>query len=229
MRLRKIAARVYEPSNASYCTRWFCILKKDKKALRIIHGLELLDKIMIRHSGVPPIPEYLVEQFEGRSCGATLDLYMGYDKQLIAESLRDLTTFQTSLGALHLVTLPMGWMGSISIFHDNVTYILQEEVLHWMIPYIDNVPVKGPMTRYMQVDGMYKTIPENLGIRRFMWKHFQTLNRIVQWIKYGGGIFLGHKLQLCMEKLWVIGHCCTFEGRIPDETCVSVIMHWWQC
>ena len=37
--------------------------------LRIIHGLELLNKITIRHSGVPPIPEHLVEQFAGRSCG----------------------------------------------------------------------------------------------------------------------------------------------------------------
>ena len=80
-----------------------------------------------------------------------------------------------------------------------------------MIPYIDDVLVKGPMTRYMQVDGTYETIPENSGIRRFMWEHFQTLNRIVQWMKYTGGTFLGHKLQLCMETFWVIGHCCTFE------------------
>ena len=63
-----------------YHTRWSCVLKKDKKAFRIVHGLELLNKIMIRHSGVPPIPEHLAEQFSGRSCGATLDLYMGYDE-----------------------------------------------------------------------------------------------------------------------------------------------------
>ena len=137
--------------------------------------------------------------------------------------------FQTPLGVLCLMTLPMGWMGSIPIFHDDVTYILQEEVLHWTIPYIDDVLVKGPVTRYMQVNGTYKTIPENLSIRRFVWEHFQTLNRIVQRIKYSGGTFSGHKLQLCMENLWVIGHCCTFEGRILDETCVSVIVHWGQC
>ena len=226
---RKIAAGVYEPSNAPYRTRWFCVLKKDKKALRIVHGLELLNKITIRHSGVPPIPEHLAEQFAGRSCGATLDLYVGYDERLIAESSRDLTTFQTPFGALRLVTLPMGWTGSVPIFHDDVTYILQEEVPHWTIPYIDDVPVKGPVTRYMQVDGTYETIPENSGIRRFVWEHFQTLNRIVQRMKYSGGTFSGHKLQLCVEKFWVIGHCCTFEGRIPDETRVSVIVHWGQC
>ena len=50
------------------------------------------------------------------------------------------------------------------------------------------------MTRYMQVNGTYETILENLGIRRFMWEHFQTLNRIVQQMKYSGGMFSGHKL-----------------------------------
>lgn len=29
----KIAAGVYEPSSSSYCSRWFCVLKKDKKSL----------------------------------------------------------------------------------------------------------------------------------------------------------------------------------------------------
>jgi hypothetical protein len=51
---RKIVAGVYELLNVLYCTRWFCVLKKDKKLLRIVHGLELLNKITIRHSGVLP-------------------------------------------------------------------------------------------------------------------------------------------------------------------------------
>ena len=38
--------------------------------------------------------------------------------------------FQMPFGALRLVTLPMGWTGSVLIFHDNVMYILQEEVLY---------------------------------------------------------------------------------------------------
>jgi hypothetical protein len=66
---RKIAAGVYKPSNVVYHTRWFRVLKKDKKSIRIVHGLQLLNKIMIRHLGVPPIPEHLAEQFSGRSCG----------------------------------------------------------------------------------------------------------------------------------------------------------------
>jgi hypothetical protein len=36
----------------------------------------------------------------GRTCGGMLDLYVGYDKRLIAETSLDYTTFQTPFGAL---------------------------------------------------------------------------------------------------------------------------------
>jgi hypothetical protein len=105
---------------------------------------------MIQHSGVPPIPEHLVEQFGRRACSGMLDLYVGYDKRLIAETSRDYTTFQTPFGALQLVTLPMGWTNSVPIFHNDVTFILQAEIPHITIPYIDNVPIKGLMTMYQK-------------------------------------------------------------------------------
>jgi hypothetical protein len=225
----KLDSGVYEPSNAPYRTRWFCTLKRDGKSLRIVHSLELLNAITIWHSGVTPILEHLAEQFAGRSCGASLDLYIGYDERLIAESLRDLTTFQTPYGALRLVMLPMGWTGSVPIFHDDVTYILQPEIPHVTIPYIDDVPIKGPKMKYLLEDGKYETIPENSGIRRFIWEHFQNLNRVVQRMKYSGGTFSGLKLFLCIPKFWVVGHCCTEDGRIADDSKVAVIKNWGKC
>lgn len=53
---KKIASGVYEPSNSSYRSRWFCVLKKDGKSLRIVHSLEPLNRVTIQHGGVPPIP-----------------------------------------------------------------------------------------------------------------------------------------------------------------------------
>src|SRR5436190_4855479 len=144
-----MAAGVYEPSNSSYRSRWFTVVKKDGKSLHIVHSLEPLNEVTIAHSGVPPLPEHLAEQFGGRACGAMLDLYVGYDERLIAPTSRDLTTFQTPYGAMRLVTLPMGWTNSVPIFHDDVTFILQPEIPHITIPFIDDVPVKGPATRYI--------------------------------------------------------------------------------
>ena len=93
---KKIESGVYEPSNSSYRSRWFCVLKKDGKSLRIVHSLEPLNAVTIQHSGVPPIPEQLAEQFAGRPCIGLLDLYVGYDEREIAESDRKSTRLNSS-------------------------------------------------------------------------------------------------------------------------------------
>ena len=110
-----------------------------------------------------------------------LDLYVRYDEWTLLEDSRDLTTFQTPFGALQLVTLPMGWTNLVPIVHDDVTYILQLEIIPDVtVPFIDDVPIKGPVSKYRNRDRVYETIPENTGIRCFVWEHFQNLNRVVQ-------------------------------------------------
>ena len=223
---RKIDAGVYEPSNSAYRSRWFCVLKKDGVSLRLVHSLEPLNEVTIAHSGVPPATEMLAAQFAGRSCGGMFDLYVGYDERTLAESSRDMTTFQTPFGALRLVTLPMGWTNSVPVFHDDVSFILKDEIPEVTVPYIDDVPVKGPKSRYMLHDGSYETIPDNPGIRRFVWEHFQNVNRVVQRMKYCGGTFSGFKTILCAEEITVVGHRCTVNGRMPETDRVGVIERW---
>jgi hypothetical protein len=223
---KKIDAGVFEPSNSSYRSRWFCVVKKDGSSLRMVQSLEPLNAVTIQHSGVPPFTEQLVEQFAGRACGGMLDLYVGYDERALAESSRDLTTIQTPFGAIRLKVLPMGWTNSVPIFHDDVTFILRFEIPHLTVPYIDDVPIKGPRPDYKLPDGSYETIPENTGIRRFVWEHFQGVNRIVQRMKYAGGTFSGFKSVLCAREITVLGHRCTPEGRLPDTTQVDKILNW---
>ena len=226
---KKIDAGVFEPSNSSYRSRWFCVVKKDGKSLRIVQSLEPLNKVTIQHSGVPPFTEQLAEHFAGRACGSMMDLFVGYDERALAQSSRDYTTFQSPFGALRLTTLPMGWTNSVPIFHDDVTHILQPEIPHVTQPYIDDVPVRGPATRYLNAEGEPETIPENPGIRRFVWEHFQDLNRVVQRMKYCGGTFSGFKSFLCAPEISVLGHRCTIDGRLPDPTRVDKIVNWGPC
>ena len=225
----KIEAGVYEPSNSSYRSRWFTVIKKDGKSLRIVHSLEPLNRVTIAHSGLPPATEELAEQFAGYSCGAILDLYVGYDERKLAPKSRDYTMFQTPFGAMRLVTLPMGWTNSVPIFHDDVTYILRDEIPHVTKPYLDDVPVKGPPTRYELPDGTYETIPENSGIRRFVWEHMDNLNRILQRVKYAGGTFSGKKSLLCCAEFHVVGHRCTYDGRKPEAKRMETILNWGDC
>ena len=56
-----------------------------------------------------------------------------------------------------------------------------------------------------------------------------NLNQIIQRMKYTGGTSSGIKLALCVPKFWVIGHCCTYEGWIANETEVTAIRNWGPC
>ena len=55
------------------------------------------------------------------------------------------------------------------------------------------------------------------------------VNRIVQRMKYCSGTFSGMKLLLCMEKFWIVGNCCSSEGRIADELRIALIRDWTVC
>ena len=226
---KKMDAGVFEPSNSSYRSRWFVVPKKDGVSLRMVQSLEPLNEVTIQHSGVTPFTDQIIDQFSGRACGSLMDLYVGYDERALAPGSRDYTTFQSPFGALRLTTLPMGWTNSVPIFHDDVTFILQPEIPHVTQPYIDDVPVRGPATRYIQEDGEPEVILENPGIRRFVWEHFQDLNRIVQRMKYSGGTFSGYKSFLCAPEISLLGHRCTAEGRLPDKTRVEKIANWGPC
>jgi len=226
---KKLDAGVYEPSNASYRSRWFTVAKKDGKSLRIVHSLEPLNAITIAHSGVTPATEEIASRYAGRACGGMLDLFVGYDERLLSEESRDMTTFQTPFGALRLVTLPMGWTNSVPIFHEDVVAILKLEIPEFTSPYIDDVPIRGPSSRYETCKGKYETIEENQGIRRFVWEHMNNTNRILQRMKYCGGTFSGKKTVLCAESIQVLGHQCDYEGRKPTEDTIGVIMRWEKC
>ena len=220
---KKLDAGVLEKSCASYRGGWFAVVKKDGISLRIVQSLEPLNAVTIAHSGVTPFTDQIAEQFSALACAGLLDLFVGYDERALAESSRDYTTFQTPFGALRLTTLPMGWTNSVPIFHDDVTHILQPEIPHITIPYIDDVPIKGPRSRYVLPTGDFETIPENSGIRRFVWEHFQGVNRVVQRMKYSGGTFSGFKSLLCAPEITILGHRCTYEGRLPDLSRVAAI------
>ena len=225
----KIRAGVYEPSNSSYRSRWFCVLKKDKKALRLVHDLQPLNAISIKDSAVPPLVEPYAESFGGRACYGMFDLFVGFDQRALAVKSRDLTTFQTPLGTFRLTSIPMGYTNSMQIFHGDTTFLLREEIPHVTEPFIDDVPVKGPKTRYQNQDGSYETIPENKGIRRFVWEHLQNANRVIQRIKHAGGTLSGIKSKICTETADIVGHKCTINGRLPNDDRIQKIIDWPIC
>ena len=48
-------------------------------------------------------------------------------------------------------------------------------------------------------------------------------------MKYCGGTFSGPKTTLCTAEIMVVGHRCTYDGRLPETDQVGVIKQWSAC
>ena len=153
------------------------------------------------------------------------DLFVGYDQHALAEWSWDLTTFQTPLGMYRLTSIPMGYTNSMQIFYGDTMFLLQEEIPHVTIYLLMIYPWRG---HYQVWEGRW-TIPENEGIWCFMWDRLQNVNQVIQRIKHVGGTFSGHKMHVCVGSAVVIGHKCTYEGWLPDESRVQKILDWPVC
>jgi hypothetical protein len=155
-----------------------------------------------------------------------LDALAGYDQQLLHEASRDLTTFQSPLGLLHLTALPMGHTNSVSIFHGHITFILQDEIPEKARPFIDNIVIKGPKTVYTDKDGNPETVPEHPNIWQFVLEHLEDLNRILHRLRLAWVTLSAKKLVVCVPEVTILGHKCTGEGCIPDDRSVKKILDW---
>jgi hypothetical protein len=217
---------VYEPSSSSYNSRWFCVFKKDGKSLRLVHSLEPLNAVTVRNAAMPPYTDIVAEDFAARSIYTTLDLYVSFDQRQLHEKSRDMTTFNTPLGSFRLTVLPMGWTNSPAVLQGDITHILRPEIPDWTQPFADDVPIKGPKSRYELPDGSFETMPGNPGIRRFVWEHLEAVHRIVQRVESYGATFSGKKAFIGVPRADILGHVCTYEGRVADPSRVQALQDW---
>jgi hypothetical protein len=74
----KMKTGVYEPSSSSYQTTWF-VVPKSNGSLRLVHNLQLLNGVVIKDAGCPPIVEVNAESFRGRVVYRMFDLFVGFN------------------------------------------------------------------------------------------------------------------------------------------------------
>jgi hypothetical protein len=223
----KIDAGVYEQSQASYRSKWFVVLKKNGK-LRIVHDLQPLNGITIRDAGMLPIVDDFVDGFAGRQCYTVFDLFWGFDARKIHPKSRGLTAFMTPLGLLQITSLPTGFTNSPAEFQKCMAIILKEEMPEVANIFIDDLPIKGPKTQYLDSNGKPEVLPENPNIRRFIWEHAQDVHRIMHKVKLSGATFAANKAQICLPEVLIIGQTCSAAGRSPDTAKVDKILNWPQ-
>ena len=123
----------------------------------------------------------------------------------------------TPLGLLRHTAMPQGYTNSPSEFQNCTSFILQDEIPHVANVFIDDLPIKGPETRYNDANGNAETLPANPGIRRFIWEHAVDVHRIMHRFAHAGGTFSGPKTQLCRPRVLILGQECHPDGHSPDH------------
>lgn len=56
-----------------------------------------------------------------------------------------------------------------------------------------------------------------------------NMNRILQRVKYSGATFSGTKSVICAWEIVVVGHRCTYKGRLPEADRIGVLERWGPC
>lgn len=120
----------------------------------------------------------------------------------------------------------MGFTHSPAEFQKCMAFILQEEIPTIANIFIDDLPVRGPNTEYLDEDGNPEVLKENPGIRRFIWEHAQDVHRIMHRVKHAGATFAPNKAQICCPEVVIVGQKCTPEGRLPEPNKVDKILNW---
>lgn len=224
----KLKSGLYERSQSSYRSAFFPVEKKDGN-VRVVHDLQNLNMNTVRDAGMPPNMDDLTESLVGRSVYTQLDAFAGYDQLELHKDSRDVTTFESPLGTLRLTKMRQGWTNAVAAFHRVMAFIFADELPDKVQVYIDDVTLKGPSSFYLDKEGRPETIPENKGIRRFIYEHFCDLNIILHKMKRYGGTFSAKKLQLAVPEVLMVGYMCSFEGRRVTKEAMAKIDKWTVC
>lgn len=167
-----------------------------------------------------------MEPFSGQQVYTVFDLFWGFNARKTAIQSRDLTAFQTPLGLLCITSLPMGFTNSPAEFQKCMVFVIEPEIPHTANIFIDDLPIKGPATQYLDAAGNPEVLAENSGIRRFIWEHAIDVHRIMHQVKCSGATFAHKKMQVARQEVVIVGQRCTPQGRMPDKEHVDKILNW---
>lgn len=187
--------------------------------------MQQLNAITVKDAATLPYVKHFAEQSARRSIYTMMDLFVGFDHCALNKESCDVTTFQTPLRTFRLMLLPMGWTDSLTIFQNDVAFILQDEID--IAPnFQDDINVLGPRTCYELPNRLYETISDNPGIHCFVWEHCINVNHVLHCLKHAGATVSAKKVFICEPEVIVVRQTCNYDRHIPDQSKASKIKNW---
>ncbi|GBG83996.1 hypothetical protein CBR_g37869 [Chara braunii] len=131
---------------------------------------------------------------------------------------RPVTTMHTPRGLIHMNVAPQGWTNAVAMVQRAMIRAMQSVSPHITQSYIDDLAVKGPMVKE---NG--EVLP---GMRRFVWKHIQDLDKVLNLLEEHNLTASGATSRHCMKEATILGFVCTEKGRRPDVKKTDKIIEW---
>ncbi len=121
-----------------------------------------------------------------------------------------------------MTTLPQGATNSVAQFVQIVLKILAPHLRDRAKPFLDDVGVKGPKTKYNNEE----VAP---GIRCYVLKHILNLDKVLADLERARITIARAKSQFCCASIKIVGYICDADGRYPDTFKVLKILDWPEC
>ncbi|GBG69445.1 hypothetical protein CBR_g4140 [Chara braunii] len=213
----KIRTHVADYSSGPYASPWFCFIKP-KGTLRWVRDLQRLNAVTVRDAGGLPNADALSESCVGRPIISLIDLYSGYDQFPVYLPDRPVTAMHTPRGLIHMNVAPQGWTNAVAMVQRAMIRAMQSVSPHITQPYIDDLAVKGPAVK--------ESDEVSPGVRRFVWKHIQDLEKVLSLLEEHNLTASGAKSRHCMREATILGFVCSEKGRRPDVKKTDKITEW---
>ncbi|GBG65723.1 hypothetical protein CBR_g52318 [Chara braunii] len=208
----KIRTHVADYSSGPYASPWFCFIKPNG-TLRWVQDLQRLNAVTVRDAGGMPNADALSESCVGRPIISLIDLYSRYDQFPVYPPDRPVTAMHMPRGLIHMNVAPQGWTNAVAMVQRAMIRVMQSVSPHITQPYIDDLAVKD----------CDEVSP---GVRRFVWKHIQDLDKVLSLLEENNLMASGAKSRHCMREATILGFVCSEKGRTPDAKKTDKITEW---
>ena len=166
---------------------------------------------------MPLLVNKFLEEFARCQCASLINFFSKYNQLTLNVKSKDITAFITPFSLLKMTTLLQGVTNLVAQFIQVIITILEDLFLAIAMLFIDNIRVKGLYTNYSKELKLF-------GIRRFIFKHLQNLNKALNQIKRAKA-FIRLKLQFYYNSISIISFVYSFKGKSLAITKVSKILN----
>jgi len=201
----------FEPTVSSYRSSMFAVAKKPGSVppVQLVINLEPLNAVTVRDSAMLPNINEFAESFIGYAMYGLADMFSGFDARHVHPESRPLQAFHTPNGPKQQCTLVQGYTNAPQEFCRCAQHAMKPLPPDITDSFIDDSGIKGPRSRYNN-----EAIPENPGIRRFVWEYIQNFDLFLGAVINAGITVSGLKTTPATLKLQIVGTIVSYDGWI---------------